>query len=50
MKPENVQEDKLWRGFAAGFTIENIETIDVDILEQHVLALRRLELSILCRR
>jgi hypothetical protein len=36
-----VQQDKLWRGFVAGFTVENIETIDVDILEQHGLALRR---------
>jgi hypothetical protein len=34
-----VQEDKLRRGFVAGFTIENVETIDVDTLEQHVSAL-----------
>jgi hypothetical protein len=35
-----VQEDKLRRGFFTGFTIENIETVDVDILEWHLLALR----------
>jgi hypothetical protein len=43
-----VQEDKLWRGFVAGFTIENVETIDARIFKQHVSALRRLSSSILC--
>jgi len=28
-----VQENKLRGGFFTGFTIENIETVDVDVLE-----------------
>ena len=30
-----MQKDKFRRGFVTGFTIEDIETIDVDILEPH---------------
>ena len=33
-----MQEDQLWCGFVAGFPIKNVETVDVDILEQHVFA------------
>src|SRR5215467_5789295 len=35
-----MQEDELRRSFAASFPIEDIETIDVDALEQHTSALR----------
>src|SRR5262249_52722796 len=40
MKPETMQQDELRRAFVAGFTIEDVETIDLDVPEQHVSTLR----------